>query len=312
MANFPDKKPKIGETYENFELILALCNLPKSKYWKVFKFTADLKALMIALGLCTCNGVYGCPHSECYRDKNGDWVCGPKRRFSEMLINFLRWFYAGGKKSQRKKYKNNQRPPLVPYDDPTECVIGRCPPPGLHLFLALNHILKGFLEHWPALREWLERHSIIFMDYFGTTLEGPECSKLLRLLDELERDSPEHCAPFITNMRDFGDVIQACFKTNDLRPDYWDAINKFKASFKVLKDDFGITETVKIHEISVHVGEWCDENQTSLGSFSEHEVEGIHSTFTKVWANYRVKDIHSESFAKNWYLANMELNYQAS
>ena len=92
---------------------------------------------------------------------------------------------------------------------------------------------------------------------------------MLRLLDELERVSPEHCAPFITNMN-MRDVIQACFKSDDLRADYWDTINKFKASFKLLKDDFGVSETVKIPEISVHVGEWCDENQTSLGSYSEH------------------------------------------
>ena len=123
------------------------------------------------------------------------------------------------------------------------------------------------MKEWPALREWLEAHGIVFMDYFGTTLEGPECSRVLRLLDELERVSLEHCAPFITNTRD---VIQACFKSDNLRDDYWDAINKFKSSFKVLKDNFGVSETVKIHEISVHVGEWCDENQTSLGSYSEH------------------------------------------
>ena len=42
-------KPKIGETYDNFELVFSLCNLPKSKYWKEFQFTADLKAMMIAL-----------------------------------------------------------------------------------------------------------------------------------------------------------------------------------------------------------------------------------------------------------------------
>ena len=274
--------------------------------------------MMIALGLCTCKGVYGCPHSECYKDKNGNWVCGPRRTFSGMLILVLRFLYSGGKKNDRKEYKNCQHPPLVPYADPTECVISRCPPPGLHLFLSLNHILKGFMEQWPGqpgqpgLREWLEGHGIVFMDYFGTTLEGPECSKVLRLLDELERASPDHCAPFITNMRHFGDVIQACFKSNDLRADYWDTINRFKESFKVLKDKFGVSETPKIHEICVHVGEWCDENKTSLGSYSEHEVESIHSTFNKVWANYRVKDIQSEAFATNWYLANMQLNYEAS
>ena len=312
MANYPDKKPKIGETYENFELVFAMCNLPKSKYWKELLFTADLKAIMIALGLCTCKGVYGCPHGECYKDKDGNWVCGRKRKFSEMLILVLRWLFSGGKKSTRKRYKNCQHPALVPYSDPTETVLSRIPPPGLHLFLSLNHILKGFLEAWPGLREWLEAHSIIFMDYFGKTLEGPECSRLLKLLDELERDSPEYCAPFITNMRDFRDVIQACFKSNNLQSNYKEVIQKFRDSFKVLKDEFGLSETNKIHEISVHVAEWCEENQTSLGSYSEHEVEGIHSTFTKVWAKYRVKDINSKAFATNWYMANMDLNYEAS
>ena len=168
------------------------------------------------------------------------------------------------------------------------------------------------MEKWPGLQQWLQGHGITFMDYFGSTLEGPECSKVLRLLDELERVSPEECAPFITCMRKFSGVVQACFKVNNLQENHWEPIHQFRESFKVLKDNFGLTESVKIHEISVHVGEWCEENQTSLGSYSEHEVESIHSTFNKVWEDYKVKDIKSEAFSKNWYLANLELNYEAS
>ena len=51
---------------------------------------------------------------------------------------------------------------------------------------------------------------------------------------------------------------------------------------------------------------------TSLGGYSEHEVEGIHSQFDRIWKNYNVKDIKSKSFAKNWKLANVELNYENS
>ena len=312
LANLPNEKPKIGESYQNFELIFALCNLSKSKYWGEMLFTSDFKAIMIALGLCTCAAVYSCPHSECFKDDNGDWVCGDRRTFARILTSFLRWQHSGGKKATRKNFKNCQHPPLVPYGDPTEAVLSRIPPPGLHLFLGLNHILKGFMEKWPGLQQWLQGHGITFMDYFSSTLEGPECSKVLRLLDELERVSPEECAPFITCMRKFSGVVQACFKVNNLQENHWEPINQFRESFKVLKDNFGLTESVKIHEISVHVGEWCEENQTSLGSYSEHEVESIHSTFNKVWEDYKVKDIKSEAFSKNWYLANLELNYEAS
>ena len=75
---------------------------------------------------------------------------------------------------------------------------------------------------------------------------------------------------------------------------------------------FNVTENLKIHEINVHVSQWIDMFATSLGGHSEHEVEGIHSQFDRIWKNYNVKDIKSKSFAKNWKLANVELNYENS
>ena len=156
----------------------------------------------------------------------------------------------------------------------------------------------------------MEKHGIVFMKYHGETLEGNEVAKVLRLLDELRTEAPRKFAPFINCLHDLGSVAHACFQTNNLQENYKDTIKTFSKSFDILKKKFDVTETVKIHEIKVHVDQWIDMFHTSLGGHSEHEVEEIHSQFDRIWKNYHVKDIKSKTFAKNWKLANLELNYE--
>ena len=312
LASLPNRDPKIGETYDNMKIIFDLMKIRESKYWSKFTFTGDLKIINCCLGLMACGSRFGCPHGECYKDDNGNWICGDLRTFQSILDNCREWEASGLPRSEAKQHKNCVHEPLIMFGDPDELVLRKVCPPGLHLYLGFNHILKGFLNVWPKLQDWLENHGIVFMKYHGETLEGNEVKKVLRLLDELRADAPRRFAPFIKCMEDFGAVAHACFRTNDLQANYKDSIKAFSKSFKVLKTKFEVTENVKIHEINVHVSQWIDIFDTSLGGHSEHEVEGIHSQFARIWRNYNVKDIKSKSFAKNWKLANLELNYENS
>ena len=312
LASLPNRDPKIGETYDNMKLIFDLVKIRESKYWSKFTFTGDLKIIMCCLGLMACGSKYGCPHGECSKDTNGNWICGDLRTFQSIIDNSQAWKASGLPRTEAKQFKNCVHDPLIMFGDPNGLVIQKVCPPGLHLYLGVNHILKGFLKVWPPLQDWLENHGIVFMKYHGETLEGNEVKKVLRLLDELKADAPNKFAPFIRCMKDFGSVAHACFKTDDLQANYKETIKAFSKSFKVLKMKFNVTENLKIHEINVHVSQWIDMFATSLGGHSEHEVEGIHSQFDRIWKNYNVKDIKSKSFAKNWKLANVELNYENS
>ena len=312
LSSLPNRDPKIGETYDNMKLIFDLMKISDSKYRSKFKFTGDLKIIMCCLGLMACGSKYGCPHGECSKDENGNWVCGDLRTFQSILDNCRKWEASGLPRTKAQNFKNCVHEPLITFGDPNDLVLRKVCPPGLHLYLGANHILKGFLKQWPQLQDWLENHGIVFMKYHGETLEGNEVAKVLRLLGELKGDAPNRCGPFIKCLEDFASVAHACFQTNDLQENYKDTIKAFSKSFKVLKDKFNVTENLKIHEINVHVSQWIDMFATSLGGHSEHEVEGIHSQFDRIWRNYHVKDIKSKSFAKNWKLANLELNYENS
>ena len=142
LASLPNRDPKIGETYENMRIIFTKIKLNESKYWSKFKFTGDLKIIMCCLGLMACGSKYGCPHGECHRDTNGNWVCGNLRTFQSITDNSLEWKKSGLPRTEARQFKNCVHEPLIAFGDPNDFVIQKVCPPGLHLYLGMNHILK--------------------------------------------------------------------------------------------------------------------------------------------------------------------------
>ena len=142
LASLPNRDPKIGETYDNLKLIFDLCKIRESQYWSKFTFTGDLKIIMCALGLMACGSKYGCPHGECTRDPNGNWKCGNLRTFQSIINNCKNWNDSGLPRSEARQFKNCVHEPLIMFGNPNELVLQRVCPPGLHLYLGANHILK--------------------------------------------------------------------------------------------------------------------------------------------------------------------------
>ena len=65
---------------------------------------------------------------------------------------------------------------------------------------------------WPPIIDWLSSKHIVLEPYHGgQTLEGNDCSKVLRNLDNLEEVSPSKFSLFMATFRAFRDVVDTCF-----------------------------------------------------------------------------------------------------
>ena len=82
----------------------------------------------------------------------------------------------------------------------------------MHLKLGLNHLLGELSKVWPQVLGWLADINIVLEPYHGgRTLEGNDCSKVLRYLSYLADIIPLEFAPFLDTMKAFKDVIDCCF-----------------------------------------------------------------------------------------------------
>ena len=84
------------------------------------------------------------------------------------------WSYiTGADKTKAKQHKNCVNTPLIYSDDEQAKLLLVCPPPALHLKLALNHILSSLAGNWPHLLDWLSTINITLEPYHGGhPLEG--------------------------------------------------------------------------------------------------------------------------------------------
>ena len=95
-------------------------------------------------------------------------------------------------------------------DDIDNTVLAKCPPHALHLKLGLNHLLVELSKVWPPVLDWLKRKHIALEPYQGgRTLEGNECSKVLKNLDSLEKNLPATFSVFLEAMKAFRDVVNS-------------------------------------------------------------------------------------------------------
>ena len=73
---------------------------------------------------------------------------------------------------------------------------------------------------------------------------------------------------------------------NKLLPDYKVQLLEFKQSYKKLK----ISVTPKVHAVFHHIAEFCDVVQMGLSLWSEQTTESLHSDFSTVWNNFKVRN----------------------
>ena len=161
---------------------------------------------------------------------------------------------------------------------------------------------------WAPIIDWLASKHIVLEPYHGgQTLEGNDCSKVLRNLDNLEEVLPSKFSLFMATFRAFRDVVDSCFGFT-LDPFYKQVLARFKSVYQKLQAEFNVSMPNKIHVIVVHVEEFCDLVGRGLAEFSEQETENAHSAFDSLLDRYRVRDINSNIYHVQYFKAVMNFN----
>ena len=131
--------------------------------------------------------------------------------------------------------------------------------------------------------DWLSSLHIAVEAYFGGhTLEGNGCNRVLKSLDKLATILPEELSDYLTLMRAFKGVADACFSSKQLLPDYGAKIAAFADAAYLVKQKHEMTISPKQHIIIEHVEPFIDKFKAPLGRFSEHELESAHYAFDKI------------------------------
>ena len=134
------------------------------------------------------------------------------RASSNLSANLVRFKNTGSVRAIAKYVSANcVNTPLIFYedDDPVAAVLVKCPPPALHLKLGLNHLLVELSKVWPPILDWLTSKHIVLEPYHGgQTLEGNDCSKVLKNLHSLEEVLPTSFSMHLETMKSFRDVVE--------------------------------------------------------------------------------------------------------
>ncbi|CAH0563173.1 unnamed protein product [Brassicogethes aeneus] len=152
-----------------------------------YTFAADLKLLMILLGLQSNSSAHPCPWCEINAKDLKEK--GLSRTISSITKQSTAWKANGKMKMKAKFYKNCVYIPLIIGDEETP-VLRYLPPPELHLLLGIVQKLYDSLKYeFPEVAsEWVRQASIDF-DHFGK-FNGNNSRNLLKKVDILEIVSP--------------------------------------------------------------------------------------------------------------------------
>ncbi len=270
----------VPETYENVQELLNLIQFKDVS----FCISCDLKMANIICGIQSHSSKHPC--CWCNIDSDNLSECGTSRSFGSMKEKLEAFVAAGSDTKSAKNFDNVIHPPLINMAD-SVLILDVIPPMELHLLLGIvNHLFKNLSELWPGAKEWPTLLHIQLQPYHGGHFAGNECHKLLQNIDILQRLAEKACAyqalGFIETLRNFRDVVNACFGSA-LQRDFKEKIEKFRTSYLFLP----ITVTPKVHAVFYHVAEFVEKHQTSLGIFSEQATEALHSKFKVHWERYK-------------------------
>lgn len=239
--------------------------------------------------MALCSSLHPC--TWCFAKKDELHERAALRTIGNIKNNFANWRDAGAKKSAAKNFMNCIQPPAIGNVDDTR-IIDIVTPPELHLMLGAvdtlyNHMFAKFEDQ---ILVWTKQCNVTReVTRGGSGFNGNSCKMLLTKLDSLRAMCPIGCLPYIKALDDFRLVVKSCFG-EVLDPNFSNHIENFQESYM----DLGISITPKIHAIFYHVKDFCTEQQTSLGFFSEQAMESVHFDFKRVWAKYELKLHHSD------------------
>ena len=102
-------------------------------------------------------------------------------------------------------------------------------------------------------------------------LVGNDCNYVLKHVDSLAEEVPDHLEAFVTVMRNLNNVKDACFSTDFLDPNYKAIIGEFEKSVEDLKTIHGVNIINKWHITTKHLPQWIDKYQRPLGRYGAED-----------------------------------------
>ena len=179
------------------------------------------------------------------------------------------------------------------------------PPPELHLLIGpVNTIYDAMNKVWPGSEVWLKKVNVKREEYHGGSFNGNDSRMLLKNFSSVEESSPS-VKGYIDTFNSFNEVVKSCYGT-EMLPDYEEKIKQFRISYKQLK----INVTPKVHAVFHHVGEFCGMVNKGLVTWSEQAAESLHSDFTKMWQNYKLRDTDHDQHGERLLDAILAYNSQ--
>ena len=276
----------IQENYYNLNKIWQKLNL-NDLLKDDATISTDLKLANLICGIGTHASTFPC--TWCTAEKNKLHLKETIRTISEIKNNYEKYSAAGSNPKNAKNFGSYINMPVF-HEISDRKILDLLPPPELHLMLGavnsiINHICndeqcKTDADQW--IKECFVERKVT---YHGCSLEGNSCKKLLNSIDTLRSKNNIFLMKYVQLLEDLKDVIHDCFG-NDLKPKFARSIEKFKISYL----STNISVTPKIHAIFFHVLDFCQENNHSLGFYSEQAVESIHHDFKTIWSNYLIKN----------------------
>ena len=274
---------QVPETYYNTQVILNHIKAHKVKYI----FVSDLKMQNIYHGKQS----HACAHPchICPAPKSDFLTVYPLNTYKSMVQDNENWLAHSGERGDLKDYFNQEFKPIgvehMTEEQLKEFVLLNAPCPPLHLVLATNTLIEILQEKWEwGLKEWLKLALTNFKNYFGGTLEGNDCSKLLDsygILENLARENNKYdIMPFIDIVKGLCRIKKACFSVA-LDPNFEAICDEFKDSLIGFDEIHESSITPKFHMLAIHVKQYCKMTGKTFRLVSEQALESSHRAWKK-------------------------------
>merc|ERR1712001_720140 len=285
---------RVEENNYNVGLVFNLVKAHLVKY----KFATDLDMLNKFFGKQPCSSTHPCYLCPAPKDDllNPDY---PLANAESAMRDYCNWRVNSGDRTELKDYNNQEFPPVeiehMNADEMQQAFLflAHCPP--VHLLLSTNHLVSALEKAWDfGALKWMRQAFQRFLkkQYFGGTLEGNQCSKLIEnygILDELVQEHARYdIQPFVRVFKALNSVKSATFGLA-LDPNFATFIDEFQNALVALDEIHKCSVTVKFHMICIHVKQYCEMTNKSL-QMNEQALESSHSRFRLIVQRFAGSD----------------------
>lgn len=286
--------PDVQENYYNIKRLWLEAGI--DKFSRRFTIATDLKLCNILLGLMSHSSSHPCSWCDIAKEKLH--LKGVSRTIGSIMKLFWNYFEANAKRKDAKDYGNVVHPNMFADNnkiDENTLIILLVPPPELHLMLGpVNTMYDELVKVWPNAEEWSKRLHIKREQYHGGQFNGNDSRKLLKNLSVLKEIAPTPSLKVqnvIKAFDAFNDVVGACYGKN-LQKGYESKIKLFQQAYQKLQ----INVTPKVHAVFYHIPEFCKIVKMGLSPWSEQATESLHHDFSKMWDNFKVRDLDNPKY----------------